>query len=596
MEHHGQLSHSLEIQGLHKGLLMFWLPDETLFSLCSRYHRLSSNWRAHQTSYDLFGAVRAGHAHDFPDCLDSFEQRTHGTLGSAPELIQERTLLPFYLPFRGQALEAQCTQSMRGKGIGSLKFHLGLLTSRFRAHHPLKVCIQCMREDLEEGHAPFWRQSHQFPGVWVCSKHQTPLRASPMKATGVGRFGWHLPDEIAPSPEFESDWAKSLAASTFEQISRFSAACIALGKTPIGFRFDPKALVDTLSQRLQELELISPSRRFYRERAAESLADYSKSFSAVTELAPLAVSTAAAKSQLIRTRDPARVLTHPLRQMWLILWLFEDWEHFKAAYLACVARVSRTAEHRSVTCTSERLQVEDRRKHDLIQLLSSGHSILSAAHNVRVATATAMAWAAQAGIETRRRPKILKATVREEVVAKLRLGWEKQKLADQYGVSVQTITTTLRTEIGLHDAWKDARYKIARDKNRQAWEDSCSAHPGASLVVIRHLNAASYAWLYRNDQTWLSQFLATMPKPQGGNNVNVQWDKRDVTLCAEVERACEELARTSPRKKRTLWEIYQLVPELKPKLARLDRLPLTHAAIKRAIQGVQSPLSKLSLF
>lgn len=596
MESHDPQSHPSEIKGLAKGLLMFWLPDETLFSLCSRYHRLSSDWQAHQTNIVLFGARHGGHAHDFPDCLDAFVQRTQGSLGSAQELIQDRTLLPFYLPFRGQGLAELCTQSMRDQGIGSLKFRLGLLTSRFRAHHPLKACIHCMQEDLEQGHAPYWRRSHQFPGVWVCTRHQEPLLASSSKATGVGRFGWHLPDEMEPPSELGAGWARACEPPILAQLSRFADACASLGRTPIGVQFDPEMLVATFSQRLLELEFISQTGRFYRERAAKSLADYSKAFSAVAELAPLAVSEASAASQLILTRDPARALTHPLRHVWLILWLFDDWKSFNAAYLASVDGVAEAAVKESAKETNDASAASDEKRQELVRLLSSGSSVLHAASTLGIATATAMAWAAQAGIETRRRPKKLKATVRDAILSKLRLGSDKQEVANLYGVSVQTITTTLRTEVGLHDAWKAARYQNARDKHRQAWEATCKTHPGASLIVVRHLQAATYAWLYRNDRTWLSQRVAKLPKMHGGNNSNLQWESRDVALCAAVERACEELSRTSPKEHRALWEIYQRVPELKAKLTRLDRLPLTHAAVKRAIQGAPIRSSKDSLF
>lgn len=380
------------------------------------------------------------------------------------------------------------------------------------------------------------------------------------------------------------------------QLSRLADACASLGRTPIGVQFDPEMLVATFSQRLLELEFISQTGRFYRERAAKSLADYSKAFSAVAELAPLAVSEASAASKLILIRDPARALTHPLRHVWLILWLFDDWESFNAAYLACVAGASEATERESVKDTNDAPATNDAKRQELVRMLSLGNSTLHAATTLGVATATAMAWAAQAGIEPRRRPKKLKATIRDAILSKLRLGSDKQEVADLYGVSVQTITTTLRTEVGLHDAWKAARYQNARDKHRQAWEATCKTHPGASLIVVRHLNAATYAWLYRNDRKWLSQHVAKLLKIHGGNNSRVQWESRDVSLCAAVERACEELSRTSPKGNRALWEIYQRVPELKAKLTRLDRLPLTHAAVKRAIQGAPAQSAKDSLF
>ena len=129
---------------------MRWLPDETLFSLSSRHHRLSAQSRASHTSRALFGHPRGGLAHDLPDRVDALVERTAGALGSdARSLIRRHTILPFYLPFRSPADADAAIVQLRGPGIGSLKFRLGMLTSRFRAHHPLKLCLRCATDDCK---------------------------------------------------------------------------------------------------------------------------------------------------------------------------------------------------------------------------------------------------------------------------------------------------------------------------------------------------------------------------------------------------------------------------------------------------------------
>src|SRR3546814_14840989 len=60
---------------------------------------------------------------------------------------------------------------MSGASVAHLKFRLGLLTSRFRANHPLKACPACMTKDLDDHQTTYWRLDHQFPGVWHCPVH-----------------------------------------------------------------------------------------------------------------------------------------------------------------------------------------------------------------------------------------------------------------------------------------------------------------------------------------------------------------------------------------------------------------------------------------
>ena len=84
-----------------------WRPEETLFSLASRQHVLSCNALAADTCRALFGHAQCGSAHDLPSRIDVFVERTAGAFGSAESIIRERTILPFYLPYRSSAPRSQ---------------------------------------------------------------------------------------------------------------------------------------------------------------------------------------------------------------------------------------------------------------------------------------------------------------------------------------------------------------------------------------------------------------------------------------------------------------------------------------------------------
>lgn len=142
-----------------------WLPDETFYSLACRYHRLSCNSSAKATLGQLFGEPLQGYQHDFPSGLDAFARRSDGTLGTAAQIIRHRTVLPFYLPTRKRPQAEEIIATFEAGNISSLKYKLGILTSRFRAHHPLKACTECMQEDLANYSVRYWHLSHQFPGV-----------------------------------------------------------------------------------------------------------------------------------------------------------------------------------------------------------------------------------------------------------------------------------------------------------------------------------------------------------------------------------------------------------------------------------------------
>lgn len=171
----------------------------------------------------MFGGRRTGTQHDLPSGLDAFALRTDGHLGSAVEIARDRTMLRFYRAFLAQSEIDFAIWSMRGSSVAHLKYRLGLLTSRFRANHPLKACIACMQDDLSMHGWVYWHQVHQFPGVWICPIHALPLRTSRLKSTGVERFLWHLPAES----QLEAPWQDSDATQTLA-LQRLSMLTIAL--------------------------------------------------------------------------------------------------------------------------------------------------------------------------------------------------------------------------------------------------------------------------------------------------------------------------------------------------------------------------------
>lgn len=137
--------------------LLSWLPDETFFSLVSRYHQLWGHGTSAQTCQLIFGSARAGTHHDLPNSLGAFALRTNALLGEGDYIARERTLLKFYAAFAPPSEAENAVACMSSASVAHLKLRLGILTSRFRANHPLKACPQCMEQDLRETGWTYWQ-------------------------------------------------------------------------------------------------------------------------------------------------------------------------------------------------------------------------------------------------------------------------------------------------------------------------------------------------------------------------------------------------------------------------------------------------------
>jgi len=484
------------------------------------------------------------------------------------------------LPFRRPVDADQAFAAMRGNAIGSLKYKLGLLTSRFRANHPLKVCPHCMIEDKASVHVAYWHRAHQLPGVMICPKHHVPLMVSMMKANGVERFLWRLPvlDEMYP-PSQNTLMAQSISASS--PLARLANASMSLTDLPSGFHFDLSKLVYLYKDRLTSMGLQSATGRLRTVEIGQAYMEHCQSFALDSEFASLPCTPSDAWSQVSPLLYGRRTGTHPLRHLLLITWFFGNWGDFWDAY----QRTDVVGTDDPVNINPEsKSALLDLRRNDLVTMMLSGKaSARAAATRFGVDVTTAMAWAAAAGINISTRAKVLKPPVRMQLLRTLRNGADKADAAKAAGVSVSAVTRILRTEVGLHQAWTDARFAHTQKVARGDWARVTKANPLSGVKALRLLVPASYAWLYRNDRDWLDDQRARLASARIGNHVKVNWDARDVELADAIRHAYLIWSTVNTGKAIRIGHLCQLIPDLKAKLGHLDRLPLTHGVIQRIV-------------
>lgn len=550
------------------GLPQEWLPDETLFSLCSRYHQASGNRRASVTCQALFGHPQQGCAHDFPARLEHFCQISGQALGSAESIVEHHTILPLYLRFANADHAQKAILAVCGGSVGSLKFQLGLLTSRFRANHPMKACPVCMHNDRERFATAYWHREHQLPGVWVCRHHGCWLTSSDLKSTGVARFQWMLPTS-AQFPQID-------ATPPSHSAIRLGNMVVSVGTTA-GLHFTADILSQAFREALHRKGLLKgTTHRLKREAAGHSYAEFLKPLLRIEQLGALPASVDMASTDISRLLGARTSGIHPMRQLALAAWLFEDLGDLLAASASEITREVKIGRLSSS-------KVSDDRKETFFSLLASGNSATSAARSVGVDTTTGLAWCAIRGIASARRPKTVTSELRAKLSALLRRGRDKAEVAAVGKVSVQTITTLLRTEVGLHEAWKQAGFEKAQRRNRRLWTRAMSDHPLSGVKAARMRAPAVYAWLYRNDRDWLAARQLEMVTAETTGRRCIDWDARDTELATLVRQVALELKKNNPDARIKLFQLYQKIPELKAKLSKLDRLPLTRAATYSAL-------------
>ena len=207
--------------------------------------------------------------------------------------------------------------------------------------------------------------------------------------------------------------------------------------------------------------------------------------------------------------------------------------------------------------------------------------------------ATGMAWAAATGIATKKRPSVIAGEARARMLAALRHGAKKEVVARVGGVSIESVTRLIRTEVGLSEIWKTARFNRAQRKNRARWTRVLAQNPNSGPKFARLLEPAAYAWLYRNDLAWLRDEIAKTERATRIARDRVDWDLRDAALAEAVRKAALLLAQNGTARKVRLWQLFQKIPDLTAKAGALDRLPLTKGAVTAALAWHQDKQGSL---
>ncbi|HEY4080554.1 MAG TPA: TnsD family Tn7-like transposition protein [Burkholderiaceae bacterium] len=554
-----------------------WLPDETLFSWCSRYHLLAANGLASATCMQLFGRRRLGLAHDFPAGIAALALRAGGSLGMPEDIVRERTVLAFYAPFRPAPMMERATRKMLGEGIGSLKYELGLLTSGLGAAHPLKACPACMADDHQRFKVAYWRRSHQLPGVWICPAHGDALRVSTLKLDQKARFQWGLPGQAYLLPWTDlaiyRDFKETSALA--HKMAKLSGSICALTQ---GRVMNPGRIANAFRRGLEDRGWLGAATRV---RWGVMRHELSRHAAALAGLPPFAMQADGriAQSQLSRIMS-ARSLTHPLRYLAWISLLFDSLSEFLTAYDGTSMQAVQTAKASRKMGPSAMTSMDARAAEAVQALLLGQESATAIALRMGVTPSTVAAWAAKAGLQTPRRPKSLDEPTWRAAVEFLASGQSKSNVAARIGISEVSVTRILRSVPRLQSQWHEVRFAAARNNAREAWIAVSNAAQILGIAAARRAEPGAYAWLYRNDRAWLRAQCARLDEaPRCGNHAvtrRLRADERYARLLISAAAELGGLGAPEPLRPES-WTV--VAPGLKRVLKFPDAWPLTIAAL-----------------
>lgn len=471
-------------------------PDETLYSWCARYHRLSGNRLARDTSLQLFGSATAGFLHDMPSHVGAFAERTRQKLGTAEHLCRQHTLLSYYIPFRSATLIKESITAMTGNSVRDLKFRLGLPASRVGANHPLKACPRCMVEDVGATGIAYWHMDHQYPSVWICPKHGCTLMQCTSRTKTTKRLQWVLPDTVEQESWCDFGAPQGTGLKFLQKLAQISSDAV----RSTGPNVNQNMLRDCCLMAAHKRGWLQDSGRANLTAIRLAFLGHTAGIPSVPGFEFVRGVAAQDGGFLGGMLRSDRAHKHPVKYFTLIAFLFDSWGEFAKA---ANERGSGSDQHSIFEADPRRSLLAQRVRHE-------GLSVSEAARQLDLPFSKAMYWAKKDDLPFERRPRIIDAHLAQMIADGLTRGLNCEEIAHESGTTIDAVRRYRDTHADVREAWNSARSVLQREEFRHDFLKVMHANPNAHQTQLRKTPGSHFDWLRTHDLEWLATQLPNL--------------------------------------------------------------------------------------
>lgn len=452
-------------------------PDETAYSLLTRFHLRSGMLTVNNTLDLLFGNHNMQMSADFPSFIPQLAQASRL---STDEFIASHTIAPFFRPFKTPVAYKKLVHTLAsGEGYKVIA-QLSLIANRIITEPHFKYCEGCVREDRTLYGVGYWHREHQLPGVSCCLKH-----ASTLQEHKKYRKKLILPptttNDCMPTPSFHEVRYTTLASACLADTDTYLSE-EKLHQTYL-FGLKNKGFL-TSCGRIRMHDFKIRLRSFWSGLLDQGL---------FRQLNPID-DTGNYPDTLFYNKSSSY---HPIKHFLLIGFLFENWEGFLEQY---------NSEIRAEDSIRPEPSYSDPLAHKKQQaraLLHTGKSLRYVAKNTGLSVGTIRALAEQERVPIKTRPKSIYAFEQRAIWRKLMIGQPSDNIAKVYNISTGAVEQILRSHPYLVPLRKKIRFRSKQIDSRSALELFLNSGEKVSRKDIQKEMKGRYTWLYRHDKKWL---------------------------------------------------------------------------------------------
>ena len=562
-------------QVLNLGYFPALLVDELL---CSYLARLAAfNGLGTTRFYEYFiGRPGTLPITDLPANLTSLQKRLdqNSPFDSVIDMILRATIYPYHRVFLSPERNQAVMKALRRGHRNNPKATLGRLANRFGANPTLRFCPVCVQDDYKSLGSPYWRRTHQLPGVVACPHHGCCLQVLDSAFGIVHRTQLLLP------PLGTSDFDLSPASPIQQEFATLSSQLLRPGLGP----HNPNARADAYYAAAISKGFYAHGHLNFADLAIE-LRTFYDDFIHFQHRERL-LSTA--KTPLAWLRPlfcrPYRSC-HPICHLLLIQFLFASIENF----YSMLAKSSASQEQLTQSYHPETSILD----HDLTG--DPTQSCRATAQKLGLSTTTVTLRRCEQGIPVKARPKTLCADKVSKIVEAIQAGLAFEDVAKTCGVSISTVYRQRRIHHLQGKDWKARSLDTERNNRRAEWITAVAEHEYAGIKRVRSDAGATYAWLYRNDRQWLRENCSTTSLAKI-RPLKVDWNKRDSELCEKLQLYVENLRSEQFRPRVSKALMLNHIGESTVR-SNLDKLPKTFALMMNLEESVlDNQIRRIDLF
>ena len=475
---------------------------ELLYSWCARFHRLSCNTHPRDTSQQLFGHPSSGIHHDFPVPLGCFLTRTGTHIGTLEKLLLQRTLFGFYRPFLPEARTAALRQAIVGGGHTEVHSTLGLAASLPGLAGRLTACLECIQEDLASLPTSWWRTAHQWPGAFMCQRHQKPLLCFQDSFERSGKK-WILPQDV----EEQRGWIHlpQLTPRVHSRLEEITKRCHLI-TTKSDILLETKKLRYCYLREAEERGYVALDGSVRLTRLRDDFLNWIGDcvhWPGLSFVGDVQDVNAGFLGQLLRSYPGIR---HPLKHIVMMVYLFPTAESFFARYKEVAELYDRGGER-------EINQKLTKLGKDLLRLVSEENiSVNSAATRLGVPLPQAIQLLKRFSIPYHHRPRTVGSEKEDVLVQVLRAGKHRLEICQELGIRQGFIKDYLASRPELRLTWESMHTARLKQEYRDRFLKALADNPTLPIKAIRRLPGNGFQWLYNNDRDWLRETLPAIWK------------------------------------------------------------------------------------